>query len=29
MASGLSMPIGIKNGTDGTLQTAHNAMKSA
>jgi 3-deoxy-7-phosphoheptulonate synthase len=29
MASGLSMPIGFKNGTDGTLQTAVNAMKSA
>jgi 3-deoxy-7-phosphoheptulonate synthase len=29
MASGLSMPIGFKNGTDGTLQTALNAMKSA
>jgi 3-deoxy-7-phosphoheptulonate synthase len=29
MASGLSMPIGLKNGTDGTLQTAVNAMKSA
>jgi 3-deoxy-7-phosphoheptulonate synthase len=29
MASGLSMPIGLKNGTDGTLQTALNAMKSA
>lgn len=29
MASGLSMPIGLKNGTDGSLQTALNAMKSA
>jgi 3-deoxy-7-phosphoheptulonate synthase len=29
MASGLSMPIGFKNGTDGTLQSALNAMKSA
>ena len=29
MASGLSMPIGFKNGTDGTLQTALNAMRSA
>src|SRR3954468_8781007 len=29
MASGLSMPIGFKNGTDGSLQTALNAMKSA
>jgi 3-deoxy-7-phosphoheptulonate synthase len=29
MASGLSMPIGFKNGTDGTLQSAVNAMKSA
>lgn len=29
MASGLSMPIGLKNGTDGSLQTAVNAMKSA
>lgn len=29
MASGLSMPIGLKNGTDGTLQTALNALKSA
>lgn len=29
MASGLSMPIGLKNGTDGSLQTAFNAMKSA
>jgi 3-deoxy-7-phosphoheptulonate synthase len=29
MASGLSMPIGFKNGTEGTLQTALNAMKSA
>jgi 3-deoxy-7-phosphoheptulonate synthase len=29
MASGLSMPVGLKNGTDGTLQTALNAMKSA
>jgi 3-deoxy-7-phosphoheptulonate synthase len=29
MASGLSMPIGLKNGTDGTLPTALNAMRSA
>ncbi len=29
MASGLSMPIGLKNGTDGTLQTALNALRSA
>jgi len=29
MASGLSMPIGFKNGTDGSLQSAVNAMKSA
>ncbi len=29
MASGLSMPVGFKNGTDGSLQTAHNAMISA
>jgi 3-deoxy-7-phosphoheptulonate synthase len=29
MASGLSMPIGFKNGTDGSLPTALNAMKSA
>jgi 3-deoxy-7-phosphoheptulonate synthase len=29
MASGLSMPIGFKNGTDGTLNTAINAMLSA
>jgi 3-deoxy-7-phosphoheptulonate synthase len=29
MASGLSMPIGFKNGTDGTVMTAVNAMKSS
>lgn len=29
MASGLSMPIGFKNGTDGSLGTAINAMKAA
>ncbi len=29
MASGLSMPIGFKNGTDGSLATAINAMKAA
>src|SRR4051812_28009082 len=29
MASGLSMPIGFKNGTDGTLQIALDAMVSA
>jgi 3-deoxy-7-phosphoheptulonate synthase len=29
MASGLSFPIGFKNGTDGNLQIAINAMKSA
>ncbi|MFQ3175203.1 MAG: 3-deoxy-7-phosphoheptulonate synthase [Psychromonas sp.] len=29
MASGLSMPVGFKNGTDGSLSTAVNAMKSA
>jgi 3-deoxy-7-phosphoheptulonate synthase len=29
MASGLSMPVGFKNGTDGTLQTAVDAMLSA
>jgi 3-deoxy-7-phosphoheptulonate synthase len=29
MASGLSMPIGYKNGTDGNLQMAIDAMKSA
>ncbi len=29
MASGLSMPIGFKNGTDGSFTTAINAMKSA
>ena len=29
MASGLSMPIGFKNGTDGSFGTAINAMKSA
>lgn len=28
MASGLSMPVGFKNGTDGSLQVAINAMKS-
>jgi 3-deoxy-7-phosphoheptulonate synthase len=28
MASGLSMPIGFKNGTDGNVQVAINAMKS-
>lgn len=28
MASGLSMPIGFKNGTDGSIQVAINAMKS-
>lgn len=27
MASGLSMPVGFKNGTDGSLETAVNAMK--
>ncbi|MCB9025725.1 MAG: 3-deoxy-7-phosphoheptulonate synthase [Bdellovibrionaceae bacterium] len=29
MASGLSMPVGFKNGTNGELSTAINAMKSA
>jgi 3-deoxy-7-phosphoheptulonate synthase len=29
MASGLSMPIGFKNGTDGSLQAAMNAMVAA
>ncbi len=29
MASGLSMPVGFKNGTDGGLQVAINAMQSA
>jgi 3-deoxy-7-phosphoheptulonate synthase len=29
MASGLSMPVGFKNGTDGSLETAVNAMQSA
>jgi 3-deoxy-7-phosphoheptulonate synthase len=29
MASGLSMPVGFKNGTDGGLDVAINAMKSA
>ena len=29
MASGLSMPVGFKNGTDGKLSTAVNAMQSA
>jgi 3-deoxy-7-phosphoheptulonate synthase len=29
MASGLSMPVGFKNGTDGSLGTAMNAMLSA
>ncbi|MFO1464495.1 MAG: 3-deoxy-7-phosphoheptulonate synthase [bacterium] len=29
MASGLSMPVGFKNGTDGNIQVAINAMKSA
>lgn len=28
MASGLSMPVGIKNGTDGNIQVAVNALKS-
>ncbi len=28
MTSGLSMPVGIKNGTDGSLQVAINALKS-
>ncbi|WP_301099004.1 3-deoxy-7-phosphoheptulonate synthase [Otariodibacter sp.] len=29
LASGLSMPVGFKNGTDGSLNTAINAMKAA
>jgi 3-deoxy-7-phosphoheptulonate synthase len=29
MASGLSMPIGFKNGTDGSVQTAINAIQAA
>ncbi len=29
MASGLSMPVGFKNGTDGNLSTAINAMQAA
>ncbi len=29
MASGLSMPVGFKNGTDGSIQTALDAMKSS
>ncbi|MEI7222214.1 3-deoxy-7-phosphoheptulonate synthase [Pectobacterium carotovorum] len=29
MASGLSMPVGFKNGTDGSLGTAINAMRAA
>jgi 3-deoxy-7-phosphoheptulonate synthase len=29
MASGLSMPLGFKNGTDGSIQTAINAVKAA
>ena len=29
MASGLSMPVGYKNGTDGNLQVAINAMQAA
>ncbi|MBI5771768.1 MAG: 3-deoxy-7-phosphoheptulonate synthase [Verrucomicrobia bacterium] len=29
MASGLSMPLGFKNGTDGSLQSAINAIKAA
>lgn len=29
MASGLSMPLGFKNGTDGTLETAINAIRAA
>ena len=29
LASGLSMPVGFKNGTDGSVQTAIDAMKSA
>jgi len=29
MASGLSMPVGFKNGTDGSIETAINALSSA
>ena len=29
LASGLSMPVGFKNGTDGTIQTAVDAVLSA
>src|SRR5206468_1002101 len=29
MSSGLSMPVGFKNGTDGSIQVAIDAMKSA
>ena len=29
MASGLSMPVGFKNGTDGSVQTAMDAMRSS
>lgn len=29
MASGLSLPVGFKNGTDGSIETAANAMASA
>jgi 3-deoxy-7-phosphoheptulonate synthase len=29
MASGLSMPLGFKNGTDGSVQTAINAIRAA
>src|SRR5262245_33441506 len=29
MASGLSMPVGFKNGTDGGLEIAINAMRAA
>jgi len=29
MASGLSMPVGFKNGTDGTIQTAVDAMRAS
>ncbi|MDP1315211.1 3-deoxy-7-phosphoheptulonate synthase, partial [Klebsiella pneumoniae] len=29
MASGLSIPVGFKNGTDGSLDTAINAMRAA
>src|SRR5204863_6361474 len=29
MASGLSMPLGFKNGTDGSITTAINAIKAA